>query len=56
MAGTKRRASSMELFRKFNILPLANEFLFSLSSFIVDNMEQFHPIQDTDWWRRSYNE
>jgi hypothetical protein len=27
MAGTKRRASRRELFKKFNILPLADEFL-----------------------------
>jgi hypothetical protein len=35
MAGTKRRASCRELFKKFNILPLASEFLLSL--FGVDN-------------------
>lgn len=28
-------------FNKFNILPLASEFLLSLLSFIVDNMENF---------------
>jgi hypothetical protein len=37
MAGTKRRASCRELFKKFNILPIASEFLLSLSSFVVDN-------------------
>jgi hypothetical protein len=36
MAGTKRRASCGELFKKFNILPLASKFLLSLSSFVVD--------------------
>jgi hypothetical protein len=41
MAGAKRRASCRELFRKCNILPLASEFLLSLSSFVVDNMEKF---------------
>jgi hypothetical protein len=37
MAGTKRRVSCMELFKKFNILPLTSEVLLSLSSFVVDN-------------------
>jgi hypothetical protein len=40
MAGTKRRASCRELFKKFNILPLASEFLLSLS-FVADNIETF---------------
>jgi hypothetical protein len=40
MAGAKRRASCRELFKKLNILPLASEFLLSLS-FVVDNMEKF---------------
>jgi hypothetical protein len=35
MAATKRRVSFRELFKKFNILPLASEFLLSLLSFIV---------------------
>jgi hypothetical protein len=41
MAGAKRRASYRELFKKFNVLPLASEFLLSLLSFVVDNMEKF---------------
>jgi hypothetical protein len=40
MAGVKRRGSCREIFKKFNILPLASEFLLSLQSFIVDNMEK----------------
>jgi hypothetical protein len=40
MAGAKRRASCRELFKEFNILPLASEFFFSLLSFVVDNMEK----------------
>jgi hypothetical protein len=41
MAGVKERVSCRELFKKFNILPLASEFLLSLLSLIVDNMEEF---------------
>jgi hypothetical protein len=38
MAATKRRASCRKLFKKFNILSLASEFLLSLLlSFVVDN-------------------
>jgi hypothetical protein len=37
MAGTKGRASCRELFKKFNILLIASEFLLSLLSFVVDN-------------------
>jgi hypothetical protein len=32
---------------KFNILPLASEFLLSLLLFVVDNMEKFHTHSDT---------
>jgi hypothetical protein len=46
MTGTKRRASSMKLFKKFNILPLAGEFLLSLSSFVVNNKEKFQTSSD----------
>jgi hypothetical protein len=46
MAGVKRRVSCRELFRKFNILPLASEFLLSLLCFIVDNMEKFQTKSD----------
>jgi hypothetical protein len=41
MAGVKRRVFCRELFKKFNILPFASEFLLSLLSFVVDNMEMF---------------
>jgi hypothetical protein len=34
-------ASCRELFKKFNILPLTSEFLFSLLSYVVDNVEKF---------------
>jgi hypothetical protein len=46
MAGTKRRASCRELFKKFNILPLASEFLLSLFSFVVDDIERFQTNSD----------
>jgi hypothetical protein len=46
MAGVKRRVFCKELFKKFNILPLASEFLLSLLSFVVDNMEKFHTNSD----------
>jgi hypothetical protein len=46
MAGTKMRASYMELFKKFNILPLASEYLLSLLSFVVDNIEKFETNSD----------
>jgi hypothetical protein len=47
MAGAKRRASCRELCKKFNILPLASEFLLSLLSFVVDNMEKFQTNSDS---------
>jgi hypothetical protein len=46
MAGIKRLSSCRELFKTFNILPLTREFLFSLLSFIVDNMEKYQTIPD----------
>jgi hypothetical protein len=46
MAGVKRRVSCRELFKKFNILPVESEFLLSLLSFIVDNMEKFQTNSD----------
>jgi hypothetical protein len=46
MTGAKRRASCTELFKKFNILPPASEFLLSLLSFVVDNMEKFQTNSD----------
>jgi hypothetical protein len=42
MAGVSCR----ELFKKFNILPRASEFLLSLLSFAVDNMEKFQTNSD----------
>jgi hypothetical protein len=41
MAATKWRASCKEIFKKLIVIPLASEFLLSLLSFIVDNMEKF---------------
>jgi hypothetical protein len=41
MACTNRRALCRELFKKLNILPLASEFLLSLLSFVVENLETF---------------
>jgi hypothetical protein len=36
----------MELFNKFNILPLASKFQLSLLSFVVYNMEKLQTISD----------
>jgi hypothetical protein len=46
MIAAKRKASCREVFRKFNILPLASEFLLSLMSFVVHNMEKFQNNSD----------
>jgi hypothetical protein len=46
LAGTKRRASYRELFKKLNILPLTSEFLLSLLSFVVDNIQTFQTNSD----------
>jgi hypothetical protein len=46
MAGVKRRVSCRELLKKFTMLPLASEFLLSLLSFVVDNMEKFQTSSD----------
>jgi hypothetical protein len=45
MAGTNRRAFNRELFKKFNILPLASEVLLSLLSFVVDNREIWNKLR-----------
>jgi hypothetical protein len=45
MTGVKRRISCRELFKNFNILPLASKFLLSLS-FLVYNMETFQTNSD----------
>jgi hypothetical protein len=45
MASTKRIASCRELFKKFNILSLASEYLLTLS-FIADNNENFQRNSD----------
>jgi hypothetical protein len=45
MVGTNRRASCRELFKKYNILPLASESLLSVS-FVVDNIEKFQTKLD----------
>jgi hypothetical protein len=54
MAGTKRRASCRELFKKFNILPLASKFLLSLLSFVMDNIETFQTNSDIHNIRARY--
>jgi hypothetical protein len=41
-----RRASCRESFKKFGILPLVNEFLLSLLSYVVDNMKEFQTNSD----------
>jgi hypothetical protein len=46
MAGVKKGASCRELLKKFNIIPLANEFLFSLLLFVVDNVEKLQTNSD----------
>jgi hypothetical protein len=46
VSDTKRRASCRELFKKFNILPLASEFLLSLLSFVGDDIETFRTNSD----------
>jgi hypothetical protein len=38
MAGVKRSVSCRELFKQFNILPIASEILLPLVSFIVDSI------------------
>jgi hypothetical protein len=46
IVATIRRASCRESFKKFGILPLVNEFLLSLLSFVVDNMKEFQTNSD----------
>jgi hypothetical protein len=46
MTGTKRKAFCWELFKNFNILPLASESLLSLLSYVVDNMGKFQINSD----------
>jgi hypothetical protein len=46
MADTKRRASCRQLFKKFDILPLASEFILFLLSDVVDNTEKFQTNSD----------
>jgi hypothetical protein len=47
MAGVKRRVSCRELFKNLiHYTPLASEFLLSLLSFGVDNMEKFQTNSD----------
>jgi hypothetical protein len=45
IAGAKRRASCTELFKKFDILPLATKFFLSLLPFVM-NMENFQTNSD----------
>jgi hypothetical protein len=46
MAGVKSRASCRTLFQKFNILPLASEFIFCLLSFVVEHLDKFQRNTD----------
>jgi hypothetical protein len=46
LLGAKKRVSCRELFKKFNVLPLVSEFLWSLLSFVVGNMEKFQTNSD----------
>jgi hypothetical protein len=46
VAGVKRIVFCRELFKKLNILPFASEYLLSLLSFVVDNMEKFQTNSD----------
>jgi hypothetical protein len=46
MAAAKRTATCRELFKMFNIIPLASKFLLSLPSFVADNTEKFQTNSD----------
>jgi hypothetical protein len=46
MAGVKSTASCRTLFQKFNILPLASEYIFCLLSFKVKNFDKFQRNTD----------
>jgi hypothetical protein len=43
MAGVKKSVVEKYSLKKFNILPFASDFLLSLLSFTVDNMEELNP-------------
>jgi hypothetical protein len=46
MAGVKSRVSCRKLFWKFNILPVAGEFILCLLSFVVENLDKFQRNTD----------
>jgi hypothetical protein len=46
MAGVKSRVSCRKLFRKFNILPLASEFILCCLSCVVENLDKFKSNTD----------
>jgi hypothetical protein len=46
MAGVKSGVSCRKLFRKFNMLPLASEFILCLLSFVVENLDKFQRNTD----------
>jgi hypothetical protein len=52
MTGIRKRTPFGELFKKFNILLFASQFLMSLLSFVLDNTEKFqiqtHSVQTQD--------
>jgi hypothetical protein len=47
MAAANRIVPCKELFKNFNILPLASKLFFSLLSFVVDRTENFQTNLDT---------
>jgi hypothetical protein len=55
MAGVKRRVCCRELVKKFNILPIAIEFLLSLLLFVVDSMEKFQTNSDIHCLNKDIN-
>jgi hypothetical protein len=46
MAGVKSRVSCRKLFRKFNTLPFASEFVLCLLPFVVENLDKFQRNTD----------
>jgi hypothetical protein len=55
MAAIKRTASCGELSKKFNFIPLVHEFMLSLPSLVVDNIEKFQTNSDIHSKSTRYN-
>jgi hypothetical protein len=55
MAGVKKSVSCWELFKKLNINPFPKEFLLSLLSLIVEDMEKFRTNTDVHTTRLKYD-